>query len=177
VGVIPKIEATDKKKVAITDDWIISKVIEHEGFRVDPYVDTEGYLTGGIGHKFTKEDIKNFDENWSREEKMKYWEERFYEDLSRAQSQAGKLIQSYGIEDTPVKRYVLTDMIFNLGATGVSKFENFLTDLSEGNIEGAIKEMKQKSKDNPSPSKWYKQVPNRVDSLADILRSHDEYIQ
>ena len=79
-------------------DWAVRKIVEHEGFRLDPYTDTEGYITGGVGHKFTKEDFANFNTKWTREEKMAYWEKKFEEDYARAQSQAERLANQYGIK-------------------------------------------------------------------------------
>jgi len=152
----------------------VEKLIEHEGFRLDPYTDTQGFVTGGIGHKFTKADFTNFDPSWEREQKEKYWKDRFEEDLERAELHAIKLATKHGIDTTPENMYVLTDMTFNLGTAGVSKFKNFLTDLSKGDVDGAIKEMKYTDKESGVHSKWYKQVPNRVDSLAEILRSSNE---
>lgn len=157
------------------NDWAVKKIIQHEGFRVDPYTDTMGYITGGVGHKFTKDDFDNFNPNWTREEKMKYWEERFFEDLASAEQTARRLAARHNIRlDDEKILYVLTDMAFNLGANGLSKFGNFLKALGQGDIEWAILEMKQVSKDNPTPSRWYRQVPNRVDSLIEILRSTNE---
>ena len=152
-------------------DWVIKKIIEHEGFRVEPYTDTQGYITGGIGHKFTDRDFKEWDPNWSREEKTNYWQKRFEEDLLKAEGDAAAVAEQYGIEPTDKNMYVLMDMAFNLGPKGLRGFRNFLSDMGKGNVEDAILEMKQKSKSDPAPSKWYKQVPNRVDSLIEILRS------
>ena len=167
----PPMDTSYRKKPEFDDEKAKLKIIEHEGFRPDPYTDSLGFITGGIGHKFTKSDFDNFDPKWSREEKMQYWSERFEEDYERAKMGAIKIGNQYGIDMTPEKLYVLTDMNFNLGTAGVKKFKNFLSDLGKNDIEGAILEMKQVSKDNPKPSKWYKQVPNRVESLVEILRS------
>ena len=159
------------------NEWAVKKIIEHEGFRVEPYTDTRGFITGGIGHKFTKEDFQNFDTKWSREKKVKYWEDRFNEDLAKAERNAIALSNKYNIPLSEKNLYVLTDMSFNLGNEGVGKFKNFLKNLGAGKTEDAILEMKQVSKDDPTPSKWYKQVPNRVDSLVEILRSSNESSQ
>ena len=154
--------------------WAIPKIVEHEGFRLEPYTDTEGFITGGIGHKFTRYDFDNFSKKWSREKKMTYWQQRFEEDLDRAEATALSLIRQYEIEQTDAILYVLTDMAFILGARGLGKFRNFLNDLRRGDIEGAIQEMKYKSKGSEERSKWYRQVPRRVNSLIQILRSSNE---
>lgn len=169
----PKFDATVPEPKG-TEDWQLKKIVEHEGFRLDPYTDTQGYITGGVGHKFTKEDFDNFDPNWGREEKMQYWKDKFEEDYARANRQAIALATKYDIPLNDKTLYVLSDMAFNLGGKGLSGFKNFLTDLGKGDIEGAIQEMKYTRKGSGKPSKWYKQVPNRVESLAEILRSSNE---
>lgn len=164
------------------ENWKIKQIIEHEGFRLNPYRDHLGNLTGGIGHKFTRDDYRNFDINWSDEEKLNYWMERFKEDYAFASRSAIAIMNKYNIKPNEAIQYVLTDMVFNMGPLGVgggvgpkgkkvTGFKNFLTDLSKGNIEGAIMEMKRVSKNSAKPSKWYTQVPNRVEKLAEILRS------
>lgn len=184
---IPNIEAEEKKRVfnfpaPEVQDWAMRKILEHEGFRLNPYKDTEGHITGGIGHKFTREDFQNFRPEWPTEKKYEYWMERFKEDYARASRAAIKIMLKHGIEPNETIQYVLTDMVFNMGplAVGgginrkgenVKGFKNFLADLREGNIEGAILEMKRKNKKSEEPSKWYSQVPNRVESLIKILRS------
>jgi GH24 family phage-related lysozyme (muramidase) len=155
-------------------DWMVKKIIEHEGYRLDPYTDTTGHITGGIGHKFTEEDFQNFNTSWSDEEKAEYWKEKFREDFAKASRHAVAIANQHDINLNDEKMYVLTDMVFNLGPTGVKGFKNFLADLSQDNIDGAIQEMKYTSKESDTHSKWYKQVPNRVDSLAEILRKANE---
>lgn len=153
------------------EDWALKQLIEHEGYRLNPYTDTRGFITGGIGHKFTKEDFDNFDPKWDEDKKSEYWAERFEEDLARSKTAAVAYAIKHDIPQDPKNIYVLTDMAFNLGKKGLSKFERFGKNLGAGDIENAILEMKQRSVDDPTPSKWYTQVPERVDSLAEILRS------
>jgi len=167
------------------EDWKKAKLIEHEGFRLNPYKDTTGNITGGIGHKFTKEDFKNWNPAWSEQEKYDYWMKRFKEDYAIASRAAIKTMIKYDIKPTEKIQYVLTDMIFNMGALNVAGgvapdgtvkhgFKNFLQDLKKGDIEGATIEMKRKNKSSAEKNKWYKQVPNRVESLVKILRSENE---
>lgn len=170
----PQAVATPEITAEQIEDWRQKKIIEHEGFRLNPYKDTQGYVTGGIGHKFTKEDFQSWDPSWSEEEKREYWLKKFKEDYARASRIAIAMSTKYDIDPREDYMYVLTDMAFNLGPTGLSKFKNFLTDLSNDNVEGAIAEMKRTSKFKAEPSKWYKQVPKRVDALVDILRGRDE---
>lgn len=176
---VPNIAADQVKKKAIgpaaeVQNWSMRKILEHEGYRANPYKDTRKKLTGGIGHLMTKEDFKNFDYDWDDKKKSEYWMSRFKEDYGRSSRAAIALMNKYEIEPNEVHQFVLTDMAFNLGPNGLASFKNFLQDLGSGNTEGAILEMKRVSKYSSEPSDWYKQVPERVESLIALLRSPNE---
>lgn len=166
----PKVMPEDKETPsAYSDDDLIQQLIHHEGFRLNPYVDTEGYITGGVGHKFTKEDFQNWNGDWSREEKESYWYDRFQEDISSAKAAAERAGKANKVD--PKYFPVLTEMAFNMGEQGLKGFPTFLKDLGAGNVEDAITEMMYTDKTKTKKSKWFKQVPNRVNSLVKILRS------
>ena len=104
-----------------------------EGFRNKIYQDTEGFDTIGGGHKVVPAD--NF--------------------------VAGK---EYTEEDLPeTAQHVLSEMCFQLGQSGVSKFKNMWKALQEANFIGASYEM--------LDSRWNKQTPNRCKKLADLMKS------
>lgn len=158
---------------------MLNQLVEHEGYRINPYVDTEGYTTGGIGHKFTEEDYLQWDPQWSDKEKEKFWTEKFHQDYQKASRQSVALMLEHGITPGKKERALLTDMVFNLGYEGAKKFDKMLKALSdvkkdkkdkEKHKAKAIKEMKRNEADD-GPSKWYTQVPERVDALAAIVES------
>lgn len=160
-----KIEA-DKKKKKTT----VGQIIEHEGFRLDPYKDTLGYLTGGIGHKMSQADIEEFDPNWDEDTKYSYWIDKFEQDHSNAVKQAAQIMDEKGIEPNRAVNGVLVDMVFNLGAKGVRGFSSFLQALADKDAEKAEYEMKHRS--DGSKGLWYSQVGKRVDNLAEIIRDN-----
>ncbi len=168
VSHIKKIGTGEKKKKRLTG---ISKLMKHEGFRLDPYTDTEGYLTGGTGHKFTKEDYMNFNTNGTDEEKLNYWTERFDEDYSKSSTAAIRIMNRNGIEDNTGVQDVLINMIFNMGEDGVNGFPSFLKALANKDAEKAIYEMKTNSS-GTGKSDWYKQVGRRVDELANDIKEY-----
>jgi len=152
-------------------DIMFKMIRDHEGYRINPYKDTEGYLTGGIGHKFTKKDFQEWDPNWDVDTKKAYWKDRFVEDIDTAYNQAKKIQKEFNIDDTnEIVTAVLTDMVFNLGAGGVRGFPNFLKALSKKDKARAVKEMKTNSKGGKSL--WYKQVGRRVDDLAKLIEEN-----
>ena len=131
-----------------------------EGFRDHIYKDTEGFATIGWGHKVVYED--NFEEGktYSKEE----LQEVFEKDLNKAIGLARQLMEENDVRDLPTTaQHTITEMCFQLGKSGVSKFRNMWKALQEGNFIGASYEM--------LDSKWNKQTPNRCKKLADQMKS------
>ena len=91
-----------------------------EGFRNKIYQDTEGFDTIGWGHKVVPADNFVAGKEYTEEELQTV----FDKDLSRAIAQAKQLMLQNGIEDLPeTAQHVLSEMCFQLGQSGVSKFK------------------------------------------------------
>jgi lysozyme len=58
---------------------------------------------------------------------------------------------------------VLTEMVFNLGKTGLSEFKNFLAHIKQRDFDAASEEMLR--------SAWAKQVGDRAKTLAAVIKS------
>ena len=126
----------------------------HEGFRLDPYRCTEGFLTGGYGHKILEgEEVPTTKEGW---------EALFDKDFEKAWSDMEILCETHNLPENEEMMSILCEMIFQLGFTGVSKFKKMIKALQEGNMEESSNQMKQ--------SKWYVQTPNRCVALAERMR-------
>jgi len=126
----------------------------HEGYRLDPYECTEGFLTGGYGHKILEgEEVPTTKEGW---------EALFDKDFEKAWSNMEILCETHNLPENEEMMSILCEMIFQLGFTGVSKFKMMIKALQEGNMEEASNQMKQ--------SKWYVQTPNRCVALAERMR-------
>ena len=146
----------------MTYDELAGSVKLSEGFRDHIYKDTEGFATIGWGHKVVYED--NFEEGktYTKEE----LQEVFDKDLNKAIGLARQLMEENDVRDLPTTaQHTLTEMCFQLGKSGVSKFRNMWKALQEGNFIGASYEM--------LDSKWNKQTPNRCKKLADQMKSCD----
>lgn len=129
-------------------------VQEHEGYRLEPYRCTEGFLTGGWGHKIlTGEEVPTTKEGW---------EELFNKDFDNAWSQMEQLCDTHNLPENEEMMSILCEMIFQLGFAGVSKFKMMIKALQEGNMEEASNQMKD--------SRWYVQTPNRCVALAERMR-------
>ena len=126
----------------------------HEGFRLKPYTDTLGYLTGGVGHRIMpNEKVPTTEEEWMKlfdSDFQSAWEfmERFCEENNlRAISDDAK--------------EVLCEMIYQMGFSGVSKFKNMIKALQNRDYKLANIEM--------LDSRWAKQTPNRAKELSDHM--------
>lgn len=128
---------------------------EHEGYMLEPYRCTEGFLSGGWGHKIlVGEEVPTTKEGW---------EEIFNKDFDNAWNQMEQLCDTHDLPENEEMMSILCEMIFQLGFTGVSKFKMMIKALQEGNMEEAHNQMKD--------SKWYVQTPNRCVSLAERMRN------
>ena len=144
----------------MTYDELAGSVKLSEGFRDHVYIDTEGFRTIGWGHKVVHEDNFEDGKTYTKEE----LQEVFDNDLRKALGLARQLMEEFDVRDLPTTaQHTITEMVFQLGKSGVSKFRNMWKALQEGNFIGASYEM--------LDSKWNKQTPNRCKKLADLMKS------
>jgi len=144
----------------MTYDELAGSVKLSEGFRDHVYMDTEGFRTIGWGHKVVHEDDFVDGKTYSQEE----LQEVFDKDLDKAIGLARQLMEENDVRDLPTTaQHTITEMVFQLGKSGVSKFRNMWKALQESNFIGASYEM--------LDSKWNKQTPNRCKKLADQMKS------
>lgn len=126
------------------------QIKQHEGYRLDTYHCTEGFLSGGYGHKIIEgEQIPTT---------KKGWEELFEKDFIRAWNGMEDICAEYSL-DIPIKgKCILCEMIFQMGTAGVGKFRNMILALQNQSYLEAASEM--------LDSRWAKQTPNRANTLA-----------
>ena len=131
-----------------------------EGFRNKIYQDTEGFDTIGWGHKVISGDPFKAGVEYTEEDLQAV----FDKDLRKAIAQMKQLCEQNNIENLPeTAEHVITEMCFQLGQTGESKFRNMWKCLQEANFIGASYEM--------LDSRWNKQTPYRCKKLADLMKS------
>lgn len=126
----------------------ISQIVLDEGFRSCKYNDSEGKPTIGFGHLVVSE--HSFNECITKQEAI----ELLYNDYMYAKT---SVEQNYPWADGEVK-LVLTNMTYQLGANGVSKFEKSLDLLYKEEYMAASMEM--------LDSKWHSQTDSRSTKLA-----------
>lgn len=124
------------------------RIKKHEGFSSDPYLDTLGHITIGFGHKV---------------QSVSYHEaERLLDtDLRQARIQATTLFSELWLRLNDTRRDVLTEMVFQMGKTGVSKFVKMRQALVNQDYDTAAQEMMK--------SRWYEQSKGRCTYLAYLM--------
>lgn len=120
----------------------------HEGKRNTPYLDSRGVLTVGYGRNLR--DVPFSDRTI---------EVMFENDFKRAKEAAESFFVYPALSDA--RRGVLIEMIFQMGASKVAEFSNFLDAVEEEDWQRAHDEM--------LDSKWAKQTPERAKKLAKIF--------
>lgn len=125
-----------------------------EGLRLKPYRCPAGKLTIGYGHNLDDKGITELAA-----------EDLLLSDLLEAQNIANTLVaykeklpDSVKLNQVIIWQQILTDMVFNLGKNGLSKFKKFLKALAEYRFDDAIVEM--------IDSQWFSQVGHRSKLLV-----------
>ena len=129
---------------------ILKDIKRHEGFRSKVYKCTEGYDT--IGYGFAIKDLE-IDEDIAELILMK-----------KIKKLLERIISSFEwFEGSPDEiKYVVTNMCYQLGVTGFSKFKKTIYLFETEQYEEASSEM--------LDSLWAKQTPNRAKELSSIVK-------
>ena len=128
----------------------------HEGFRLKPYTDTLGYLTGGVGHRIMpNEKVPTTEEEWMK---------LFDSDFQSAWKFMEKFCEEHNLRViSDDAKEVLCEMIYQMGFSGVSKFKNMIKALQNRAYKLASMEM--------LDSRWARQTPNRANELSSHMAS------
>jgi len=139
----------------IIKEELKQRIKDHEGYRLDPYEDTLGFLTGGYGHKILEdEEVPTTKEGW---------EELFEKDFQKAWDSMLQLCEVHELTIQMKAKCILCEMIFQMGYAGVSKFKNMIKSLKDENYYSASQHM--------LDSRWANQTPNRAKALSDLMAS------
>lgn len=127
------------------------QLLAHEGLRLRPYRCSAGKLTIGVGRNLDDRGI-------SRDEAMLMLEH----DLAAVVAELDTRVAWWAGLAT-ARQAVLVDMCFQLGLTGLLRFERFLAAAREGRHADAEREM--------LASRWATQAPVRARRLAEQWRT------
>ena len=136
---------------------------QHEGYRKMPYQCTEGYWTVGWGHNIHHDDFSAYDsvgEYLSAITDLQTHEDWLQSDIVDAVNAAEDWIDDDEVWETmPEQRQdVLTEMAFQLGAGGISRFKKTRQYIIQGQWIEASNEM--------LDSLWAQQTPHRAQELS-----------
>ena len=134
-------------------DKLIESVKKHEGFKDTVYRDTLNKRTVGYGHLCVEDHWKD-----GKKYDKKYLEDILEKDLQYAINQGVGMCKDLKISDDA--KFLIIEMIFQLGSAGVQKFRKMWSALEEDppNYEEASVQM--------LDSRWAKQTPNRAQEMA-----------
>jgi len=138
-------------------DKLMESVKKHEGYRNKVYLDSLGKRTIGYGHLCVED---KWVDGW--EYSQVELENVLKEDLQYAINQGEGMCKDLKISDDA--KFLIIEMIFQLGSAGVQKFRNMWKALKEDppNYEEASIQM--------LDSRWAKQTPNRAKEMSDHMR-------
>jgi|TARA_R110001592_G_scaffold358828_2_gene664263 lysozyme len=127
-------------------------VKKEEGYRLETYKCTEGHLTGGYGHKMLEGEVPPTDHAG--------WLKIFERDFAKAMTGAEELLMLCpNIHETA--RHIVVEMVYQMGAYGVSRFKKFLQALQDSDYKEASVQM--------LDSRWAKQTPNRANRMSERM--------
>ena len=132
------------------------RLMEHEGFIPKIYKDTRGLATIGYGHLVTKQDPFIEDVEYPEEELY----DLFLKDLQKAKNGAEEIV-GHIKELHPTAKEIITEMVYQLGVTGVRRFFKTLLHLENRDYKNASLEM--------LDSVWRKQTPKRCEKLSKMM--------
>ena len=126
------------------------QLIEHEGMRLDMYTDSVGIATIGIGRNLEHVGLRT-------EAEARYL---LRSDILSIRAEIERSIPWIAdLNDT--RQRCLMDMAFNLGVSGLMKFEKTLQHIADGRYEAAAQEMLR--------SRWADQVGQRAMTLSQMM--------
>lgn len=129
----------------------LDQLVQHEGLKLKPYRDTVGKLTIGVGRNLDDMGI-------SIDEAMIMLDN----DVTTAENELhSRFPITRNLNGT--RYWVLVNMCFNMGAPRLAGFKKMWLAVETQDWPKAAKEM--------LDSKWARQVGNRANELADLMRN------
>lgn len=154
--------AHQQQKLAPTRSHLKSE----EGYKRMPYIDPiSGEWHVGHGHKITEAQAKQIaaDGGWSRRQAG----QQLDRDIVEARQGADHLFRKNGVAPEnmpPGFREAISNMVFQMGTTGVARFENMWAAIRDGRWTDVLTEMKD--------SAWAQsQTPDRADQVIAMARN------
>jgi lysozyme len=136
------------------------RIRHHEGKVNKLYKDSLGKATVGIGHLIREDEKDEWKEGVEYSDEV--IEKVFKEDLEIATTLCDNMFMcDLSYKPPKLLREIYIEMIFQLGAGGVSKFKKTFDYVKMKKFKHASIEM--------LDSRWNKQTPNRAKALSDLM--------
>jgi len=142
----------------MTSGWIekTKKVLRHdEGVRFQPYRDTVGKLTIGVGRNLDDVGISDMTVDQMLEE-----------DICKAVSSAKAIFGGQFDTMTPLRQIAIVNMLFNLGEPRFKRFVMTIAAIKRNDFKSA--------KDHALHSRWAKQVGARAQRVVSMLEENKD---
>jgi len=150
-------------KPEINESRIMTHLKLREGEEDKTYKDTKGYLTGGVGHKLTKDEIIKYPLHTTiPQPQIDKWLVQDSRKAINAAKQQAKELQIYD----PKFVEALTAVNFQLGTAWNTQHKNTWRLMKDGAFDKAAAEA--------ANSDWYKQTPVRVKDFQKALTQLDK---
>ncbi len=155
----PDADAANIAASGINLDALRCELIIHEGRKTTSYLDSRGYLTGGIGHLLRANEISTYPVGTQIDDSQI---ESWYTSDSGA---AIKIAQDMFIDVwdglSGIRKRALADLSYNLGKTKLAAFVNFGASIKAGNFTKAGQDL--------HDSAWYGQVGRRGPNIITMI--------
>lgn len=153
-----KKEIISSMREAVEDDSISDMLRAREGYEEVSYYDSEGHLTGGIGHLMTESEQKKYPKGTKIPEKViqEWYDKDKAKAIKAAKEQSKEL-------NNPKLVEALSHVNFQLGTKWNEEFKDTYNLIKEGDINNAISNLRN--------SLWYKQTPTRVEDFIKSLEN------
>ena len=146
-------------------DLLIPHLIREESERLEPYVDSEGWWTIGVGHLIDARKGGSLPEYIDAFPITKTQSRLMLEDdLADLHTDLNAALPWFYFLDFP-RQTVLYSMAFQMGVSGLLKFRNTLLKVRGGDYNSAASGM--------LSSLWARQTPARAARLASVMRTGD----
>lgn len=141
----------------MVSDALIARTKRHEGLLLTPKPDAKGMYAVGYGHDISEDEVDRHSPvtlDWAQT--------TLQEDLEHAEYACTRSF-SWWDDIPPLRQEVLTEMVFQMGMDGVSRFRRMLMALSIQDYAQAATQM--------LLSDWDIQTPARCEELARIMKT------
>ncbi len=145
-----------------SDNLIVKKLLNDEGYRTNVYEDSEGILTAGMGHKLTDEEKEIYKKgDYVPTDVVQKWTQN---DINKFSNITNEVMEDKGLLNSELYKQneeMFVSFFFQLGKDGGLAFTKMWDAIDRGDAKAAH--------DEALDSLWAKQTPKRAKRFAKML--------